>query len=206
MIAASVAVCWALQNGSLILLSLHGRLAITILRRRPLGARLPESTPEWRRDNSEVWSILQSPAVSNGRCDQLDDHMVLQRSILFSEFRYESHVLCHLHITSNNQSQVGGGGSYGSGNIYTTWPQWPLKSNLSRNLHYLAIHLHIAFKGHFGSFWGKGSLRIALEVTSDIGIELNDLWCYPSLASNCLPWGNWQKANNDWQTCMLCRR
>ena len=53
-IAASVGNCWALQNGSLILLSLHHHLAIPVSRRRPLGARLPESTPEWRRDNSEA--------------------------------------------------------------------------------------------------------------------------------------------------------
>ena len=52
-IAASVGNCWALQNGSRILLSLHRRLAIPVLRRRPLGARLPESRPEWRRDNFE---------------------------------------------------------------------------------------------------------------------------------------------------------
>ena len=52
-ITASVGNCWALQNGSLILLSPHRRLAIPVSWRCPLGARLPESTPEWRRDNSE---------------------------------------------------------------------------------------------------------------------------------------------------------
>ena len=49
-IAASVGIWWALQNGSHILLSHHRRLAIPVSQRR---LALLESRPKWRRDKSE---------------------------------------------------------------------------------------------------------------------------------------------------------
>ena len=65
------------------------------------------------------------------------------------------------------------------------------------DLHYLGIYVHIAYKSHFGGFWGHGSLKMASmasEFKFDLRFEVSNL-NYPGIdvhvASNSHFGGLW---------------